>query len=242
MGCGFLDLSKASTAPAEPEPEPEPTPEPEPALEPEPEPTTPVTPPSSDYKDPDQIVQPYVPVRPSPATAGTEWVTSVRCNVGPYAGTYTGEWKNGQPNGQGLFVYDDRYGNTGCWYVGSFVNGLRDGFGAYYRENKIYYEGSWDNNTQGGGDGVQYTSVSIVERDFSINTASRYYVTILYTAKDSEKRISYKGYMKNQKYDGQGTVTMANGKTYSGVWENGWLDDVPLEDVDPYTSLHFAWY
>ncbi|MDP1800991.1 MAG: hypothetical protein Q8L81_06550 [Bacteroidota bacterium] len=93
-------------------------------------------------------------------------------------GHYKGEWKNGQPNGQGRSfsgpkhehpgmtyegqwknnLYDGKgilyWGEKGEFahdkYVGEWKNGKMDGFGKYYWANGNVYEGSWQKDKQHG--------------------------------------------------------------------------------------------
>jgi hypothetical protein len=79
--------------------------------------------------------------------------------------TYTGEWKNGQPDGKGILV--SPYGTTysGQWkqnrlhgkgrltyyngdvYVGEFKHGKRHGKGILYdKDHKIIKKGTWKND------------------------------------------------------------------------------------------------
>ena len=44
---------------------------------------------------------------------------------------YEGEWKGDKMNGHGRYVYKD----TGDVYEGNFINGFREGFGKYTRQD-----------------------------------------------------------------------------------------------------------
>lgn len=141
-----------------PKPTPAPTPKPTPA--PTPKPTPAPTP------------------KPTPAPAPTPEVKSVVNQ--PYtmvtslfsvSGTYTGEWKNGKPHGEGTMTMtqtDSRWsrGDTlwsaswsngliegyGQWrsavdgaYDGNFSRGLKNGYGKMWFSDGTVYDGTWRN-------------------------------------------------------------------------------------------------
>jgi hypothetical protein len=60
-------------------------------------------------------------------------------------GTYTGQWKNRLPHGQGELTWDD-----GSFYDGSFRDGKMAGQGKLVFDNGHVYEGSWLNGKMDG--------------------------------------------------------------------------------------------
>lgn len=51
---------------------------------------------------------------------------------------YDGEWKNNLVHGHGTYYWEE-----GKWYVGEFVQGKKHGFGTFYIDNELAYEGTW---------------------------------------------------------------------------------------------------
>jgi len=58
---------------------------------------------------------------------------------------YTGEWKDGQKNGKGVYVYQN-----GHKYDGEWKDNKRNGFGKYSWLNGKYFEGEWKNEWRNG--------------------------------------------------------------------------------------------
>lgn len=112
---------------------------------------------------------------------------SVKC-------TYTGEWKDGKPNGYGeLKMIQDvpPYWEPGDRLSGSFVDGLLNGTGKYTGASGGSYNGSFKNGLKNG------------------------YGVFIYS--DGAK---YEGYFKDGEYNGEGTLTF-NGDVWKGTWSNG---------------------
>jgi hypothetical protein len=61
--------------------------------------------------------------------------------------TYTGEVKDGKPNGMGVATY--KSGNA-IRYVGSFVNGMYNGKGTMFFNNGVFLTGEWKNGKLNG--------------------------------------------------------------------------------------------
>jgi hypothetical protein len=65
------------------------------------------------------------------------------------AGNYTGQFSNGEINGQGSRTYDD-----GTMYIGEFVMGEKNGYGEiiYGQRNwkEHSYKGEWKMNVRSG--------------------------------------------------------------------------------------------
>ena len=144
--------------------------------------------------------------------AAENTVTNKRCTVAGHTGTYTGEWKDGAPNGDGYFVYD----NPSAWYRGTFVNGAREGYGEYLNEGgSMHYVGQFkDNSFEGSGvwDAYGYH----YEGNFVKGYPSGKGVA---TYEDGSK---YDGEWKNGKYSGKGTLYKADGTVdKTGTWEKG---------------------
>jgi|TARA_B110000114_G_scaffold43960_1_gene46560 hypothetical protein len=129
--------------------------------------------------------------------------TCVRKNI-----KYTGEWKNGFPDGKGIAIYkkvffwimpympDEKY--QFFRYEGDFKNGLFEGKGVLTRNSKLFYEGDFKNGVI-SGTGSLYNDNSIV---------------------------IYKGEFTNGSFNGKGILYNHNGeyKLYDGNWKNGVKD------------------
>lgn len=117
--------------------------------------------------------------------------------------TYTGEWSNDKPNGQGKAVY-----NNGNVYEGEWKNGVKSGYGKETgrfdsEDGKWKYEGEWKNNER-NGEGIE-------------------------TSYDGNGNVTltHDGKWKNGKPNGKGIQTGygVDGKwTHEGVWNNGEKD------------------
>ena len=68
--------------------------------------------------------------------------------------TYTGEVKDGKPNGMGVAKYSS--GNV-LRYVGSFVNGIYSGKGTMFFNDGAFLSGEWKNGKL-NGKGSNYNS------------------------------------------------------------------------------------
>ena len=82
----------------------------------------------------------------------------VKHSIATIAGTYSGEWDNGMPNGRGEFTAAES-GRTAdgllFWFEGdilsgTWVNGLPEGQGEYIGVNGEHYEGNYVNGLQTG--------------------------------------------------------------------------------------------
>ncbi len=60
-------------------------------------------------------------------------------------GKYVGEIDNGEPNGQGTFIWSD-----GSKYEGEFKDGKKNGQGTETSPDGIKYEGEWVNGKRNG--------------------------------------------------------------------------------------------
>jgi len=81
------------------------------------------------------------PTDPPPET----YVTARQYTASGGPGKYTGDWKDGKPNGKGKMIFDD-----GAVYDGNWVNGALSGQGKIIYANGVKYEGTWKNDLQDG--------------------------------------------------------------------------------------------
>jgi len=78
--------------------------------------------------------------------------------------TYTGEVKDGKPNGMGVAKY--KSGNV-VRYVGSFVNGMYSGRGTMFFDNGVFLSGEWKNGKLSGKGANLTENGSLYIGDFS---------------------------------------------------------------------------
>ena len=148
-------------------------------------------------------------------TRGYAQCTSGNCIAG--TGTfnygwcvYTGEFKNGKPEGKGVMKYDD------YTYMGPFVNGLEEGEGVI-----INKDGSRENASYQAGKKVVSQLERIAPGDYkpltvqNIRCISGDCITGFGTFQfDSGGK--YTGYFKDRQFDGQGKFEFANGDKFEG--------------------------
>ena len=125
---------------------------------------------------------------------------------------YEGDFTYGKLNGNGKCVYEN-----GNYYIGQFLNNLRNGKGTiYYKNNKIKYEGDFIKDVaQGHGkyiweDGEYY--IGQFYNNLRHGKGIEYY---------ENNEIKYDGDFVNNKYEGNGKYIWKNGKYYIGQWLNG---------------------
>lgn len=136
--------------------------------------------------------------------------------------SYTGEWENAMPNGQGtLVVTEDGNKDTYYWYkgdtyTGAFVDGLLEGSGTYVCVKGSKYVGNFARGLFNGkgvytsSDGYAYTG------DFVDESFSGQGVVIW----DNGSR--YEGGFANGVFSGEGSYWDETGElVFSGQWENG---------------------
>ena len=51
---------------------------------------------------------------------------------------YKGEWKSNFVHGKGIYIWEE-----GKRYEGEFLNGKKHGYGTFYLNNELVYEGTW---------------------------------------------------------------------------------------------------
>jgi len=121
--------------------------------------------------------------------------------------------KDGQPHGQGSYVYTKVGINKGDKYKGNFVNGFKHGKGTY----------AWNN-------GDKYTGK--FEKDLRIEGTYHYNEGAIFKGKYKDDKIFYgelkylsgkiyKGYFKNALFDGEGKFSWPNGDTFDGKFKIG---------------------
>jgi hypothetical protein len=78
--------------------------------------------------------------RGEPDTTGTDEIGVMNYPPNNVYERYSGQWKNGEPDGQGTLIY--KRGDT---YTGEFIDGARHGRGVYTHSNGMVREGEFRN-------------------------------------------------------------------------------------------------
>jgi len=151
------------------------------------------------------------------------------------ASTITGFFKNSQPNGYGIEVYND----ASAYYEGTFKNGLRDGYGYYkwvktgqnyiglWKEGLQHGYGYYSNNgivTQAGyyekGKQIQnmltQNYINKILKDNCLGDCINGFGSLKYSNNDM-----YTGFFKNGEKNYVGGYLWANGNGYTGEYYNG---------------------
>ena len=135
--------------------------------------------------------------------------------------SYTGEWKNGMPNGEGMFIVTENGSldilewSVGDEYVGTFVNGLLEGYVTQKGVNGFVYAGNFEKGMANGeglytiGEGVSYVGNFVNDRPHGYGT--QVVDGWMYIGEFSE------GY-----FHGEGILYNPDGEVfYSGAWVHG---------------------
>lgn len=146
------------------------------------------------------------------------YVENMPFTVGQTEGTYTGDWKEGKPEGQGEFSSSDATlvgkGFKIFSYVGEWENGWFSGEGKAVYQDASFYEGHWKGGSRDGY-GVYETMFDRYEGNWDSGNRSgegiQYYGSGAF----------YDGLWKNNEPEGNGTYTAANGDTFQAVWATG---------------------
>ena len=123
-------------------------------------------------------------------------------------GYYKGDWYRGLPHGRGTFVYITK--NYEKKYVGDFNQGDLNGRGVLETFSKTDDDNwhAYDGEFQGGD---EHGWGSLTFSDGS----------------------TYEGQMQRGIQQGQGTYTTTeNGRSFSGIWDNGKLNGKDVNDLD----------
>lgn len=142
---------------------------------------------------------------------GTKRVTDrAYTTSGGISGTYTGEWKKDQPEGQGVLTDEN-----GDIYEGEWVDGLPNGQGTMTGADGTVYEGEWKDGSP-NGHGINTTADGVVcEGEWKDGQFSG---TGTMTWPNGD---AYEGEWKDGQPDGHAVYTYANGYVYEGEWKDG---------------------
>ena len=126
---------------------------------------------------------------------------------------YTGESRNGMPDGQGTAAYD----GFGV-YVGEWENGVRSGQGTMTYDDGDVYEGEWSSDQCCGQGKYIWVNGDVYEGEWKESFMDGYGV---YTWKGGNV---YEGELEKDYLCGYGTLTYANGDVYAGEWNHSLRD------------------
>ena len=127
---------------------------------------------------------------------------------------YVGEWRNGKPRGQGTI----NFAKSGDKYVGEWRNGKKHGQGTFYfAKSGNKYVGEFRNRKKHGQGTYTYAKSGDTHAGEYKNGKKHGQGTYTY-AKSGDK---YVGEYRNGKRHGPGTYKFANGRVTEGMWKNG---------------------
>uniref|UniRef100_A0A8C3QYU1 Radial spoke head 10 homolog B2 n=1 Tax=Cyanoderma ruficeps TaxID=181631 RepID=A0A8C3QYU1_9PASS len=134
--------------------------------------------------------------------------------------SYSGYWVNGKRHGKGMICYDQEQTS---WYLGDWVNNVREGWGSRRYRSGNTYEGQWKQNLRHGygqmkwvTDNQEYTG----EWESGMQHGSGIHTWFLDKTEMFQYplRNEYMGdFVKGERH-GRGTFVYANGDIYSGEW------------------------
>jgi len=172
-------------------------------------------------------------------SSGIQWKPFGDGKVQP---KYTGDIRNGKPDGFGILIWFD-----GIKYVGNFKDGKEHGQGTWTSPNGIKYEGEYkDGERNGQGtytwkDGKKYEGeykdgLKNGQGIFTYLYGEKYVGEVKYGKENGQGTYfypdgrKYVGEFKNGKRNGQGTFTQLDGKKEVGGWKNGKLWNLTVYD------------
>lgn len=168
------------------------------------------------------------------STSSTEKVTDMKYTFPDGTQfTYTGEWKDNKPNGQGKGVYAG-----GDVYEGEYKGGYREGYGKYTWANGEVYEGEWKNGRQDGYGKHIKANGDVYEGEFKAdkrNGNGKYTAANgdVYEGEWKDDSLNgqckciwadgtvYEGEVKDDVLHGKGKLTYNDGSSIEGEWKNG---------------------
>lgn len=126
---------------------------------------------------------------------------------------YTGEYKDGKPNGKGKLYYNN---NELDYYEGDFSDGLRSGYGKLFWGNGQRYEGYWKYDKFDGKGTLYYANgakyVGTWENNMRAGKGKQY---------NKLGDLWYDGEWSKDQYHGVGTMYYTNNIWYKGEFRYG---------------------
>ncbi len=117
-------------------------------------------------------------------------------------------------NGYGFYRFPN--GET---YEGQFKDGRYHGYGIYTWPNGMAYAGQWNMGMRSGEATCYYTGGTFGQAIYDNDTFVSGYNELLYVNGNS-----YKGYLKNGKFEGYGEYRFSSGERYLAMFSNGNLN------------------
>lgn len=151
---------------------------------------------------------------------------------------YTGDFLNGLPHGKGQMTFPNHDFYEGNWvdgkmngigeyrrfspsrdkyverYVGEFVDGVMQGQGRIQFENRMVYEGQWQNGNRTGVGTLWISPTEYVHGLWKFNELIR-------GIHRFENGDWYEGTFKNNKFHGYGRYFHSSGEFFDGEYEDG---------------------
>lgn len=133
----------------------------------------------------------------------------------PNQDIYDGEWMDGKMNGQGEYrrfnIEKDKYVER---YVGEFVAGVMQGNGRVQFDNRMIYEGQWQNGRRTGIGTLWITPNEYIHGLWKFDD-------IIRGVQHFENGDWYEGTFKNSKFHGFGRYFYSSGVFFDGEFEDG---------------------
>ena len=138
--------------------------------------------------------------------------------------TYNGDFKNGLPDGKGIYKYVGDTNNLNNefvkYYDGEFKDGMKHGYGLEIYINNESYKGTFNKSLK-HGDGIYYSSNGSekIKGQWDMGFAKDTTSIIEYWENGN---IKYKGGFNGNKWDGKGVVCYPNNDIcFEGIFSNG---------------------
>jgi len=142
--------------------------------------------------------------------------------IDEYGNKYEGEIKNGQANGKGIKTYKD-----GRIHKGLFKDNKRHGEGILYRPDGTIFKGNYKNDAQDGL-GINITKEGVELKAFFKEGKCMKGQAIMYYNEENSQNMKfnnrYIGNYQNNKMEGFGIFTMANGDIYEGEFQKNYFN------------------
>ena len=123
--------------------------------------------------------------------------------------SYTGQWKNGMPEGQGKGIYE-----SGDVYEGGWKNGVQSGQGKYTWADGHIYKGEFENGVRSGQGVMTWAGGGVYDGEWKDDKRSGQGVM------NFADGTVYEGEWRNDRRTGEGKMTYEGGGTYEGAWKN----------------------
>lgn len=142
------------------------------------------------------------------------------CNSNGEREEFTGEYKNGKPNGYGVNIF-----SNGSKYEGSLKDGNKHGKGTYTFSDGTYYKGDWVNDKENGNAIYTWKSNDTeckfegVYKDGKRNGSGKY---------SCDNGESFIGYYKDDLFIGKGKLIYSDKSSYEGDFKDGLFDGIGI--------------